>query len=106
MPTMLGEEANAANPTPTVQIIHDVRMATFRPQLSAKYGMTKNPSKLPTNIIDVSTVAMPDSSHIRNVGSKANTIELECLIISVNRSSSDIEQTKRSHYYFDDVERH
>ncbi len=56
---MLAELANAAKPTPTVQIIHALRIATLRPQLSAKYGIVKNPNKLPTNIIDVSTVVIP-----------------------------------------------
>lgn len=65
---MLGEDANALNATPTVQIIHEARMAILRPQLSAKYGIVKNPSRLPTNIIEVRTVVMPLNSHMRYVG--------------------------------------
>jgi hypothetical protein len=59
IPTMLGEEANAQNATPTVQIIHDALIAIFLPQLSAKYGIVKKPSRLPTNIMEVRTVVNP-----------------------------------------------
>ena len=59
IPIILGDEANAANATPMVQIIHDDLMAILLPQLSAKYGITKKPSKLPTKIIEVRTVVIP-----------------------------------------------
>lgn len=65
IPTILGEDAKAANATPIVHIIQEALMAILRPQLSAKYGMVKNPSKLPTNIIEVKTVVIPLSSHIK-----------------------------------------
>ena len=59
IPIILGEEAKAANATPMVQIIHDDLMAILLPQLSAKYGITKNPNKLPTKIMEVRTVVIP-----------------------------------------------
>ena len=62
---MLGEFANAQKATPTVHINHEVLMAILRPQLSAKYGMAKNPTKLPAKIIEVSTVVIPLISQIR-----------------------------------------
>lgn len=65
MPTMLGEEAKAAKATPIVQMNQDILMAILRPQLSAKYGIVKKPSRLPTKIIDVRTVVIPLSSQIK-----------------------------------------
>lgn len=59
IPTILGEEANAANATPIVHIIHEDLIAIRLPQLSAKYGITKNPIKLPTKIMEVRTVVIP-----------------------------------------------
>jgi len=68
IPTILVESANAQNTTPTVQITHEVLMAILLPQLSAKYGMAKKPNKLPTKIMEVSTVEMPSNSHIKKSG--------------------------------------
>jgi hypothetical protein len=68
MPTILGDDAKAANATPTVQINQEDLIAILLPQLSAKYGIVKNPRRLPTNIIDVNTVVIPLSSHIKYVG--------------------------------------
>lgn len=65
IPTILGEVAKAAKATPTVQIIQDTLIVILLPQLSAKYGIAKNPIKLPTKIIDVKTVVMLLNSQIK-----------------------------------------
>lgn len=56
---MDGEPAKAINTHPTVHIPQENLIAILLPQLSAKYGIVKKPSKLPMKIIDVKTVVIP-----------------------------------------------
>lgn len=51
-PTMFGESARAHTNTPKVPIAHEALIASFLPQLSAMYGITKNPTNDPQNSID------------------------------------------------------
>ena len=56
IPTIFGESAKHIAKTPKVHIPHAILTAILRPQLSAIYGIAKNPDNEPINNIDCKTL--------------------------------------------------